>query len=140
MINKLYKLKQQQINQQLLLKHQIVSKIDDIENEFNQTNHSYHNATIDVIGAISDFRVLEIHKETMKEHMIKLLQQKEHLLRKIELYNETIVVLNKESEQFNYLLQEEAKEKFKIINKQEDLVASEYMQVKYLAKSTRKGY
>jgi len=137
MINKLYKLKQQQINQQLLLKQQIVAKIDDIESEFNKTNYSYHNATIDVIGAISDFRVLEIHKETMKEHMIKLLQKKEHLMRQIEMYDETIVVLNKESEQFNYIIQEEKKEKIKMINKQEEIVASEYMQVKYLTKKDR---
>ena len=82
MIKKLYNLKQQQINQQLLLKQQLVSKIDDIDKEFNKTNYSYHHATIDVIGAISDFRVLEIHKETMKEHMIKLLQKKSILLDK----------------------------------------------------------
>jgi hypothetical protein len=132
MIKKLYKLKQQQINQQLLLKQQLVSKIDDIDKEFNKTNYSYHHATIDVIGAISDFRVLEIHKETMKEHMIKLLQQKEHLTRQIETFDETIVALNKESEQFNYLLQEQVKQKIKQTNKQEELVASEYMQVQYM--------
>jgi hypothetical protein len=132
MIKKLHKLKQQQINQQLLLKQQLVSKIDDIDKEFNKTNYSYHHATIDVIGAISDFRVLEIHKETMKEHMIKLLQKKEHLTRQIETFDETIVALNKESEQFNYLLQEQVKQKIKQTNKQEELVASEYMQVQYM--------
>jgi len=132
MIKKLHKLKQQQINQQLLLKQQLISKIDDIDKEFNKTNYSYHHATIDVIGAISDFRVLEIHKETMKEHMIKLLQKKEHLTRQIETFDEAIVALNKESEQFNYLLQEQVKQKIKQTNKQEELVASEYMQVQYM--------
>ena len=35
MIEKIYKLKQQQINQQILLKQQLVSKIDYINKELN---------------------------------------------------------------------------------------------------------
>ena len=63
MITKLYKLKQQQINQQVLLKQQSLSKINEIEIELHNTHNALHTATLDVMGAISDFRVLQIHKE-----------------------------------------------------------------------------
>ena len=132
MIDQLYKLKQQQINQQVLLKQQATSKINDIDNELNLTNTKLHTTGVDIMGAISDFRVLEIHKETMKEHIIKLSQNKEHLKKQIEHYDGIIINLNKESEQFNYILQEMKREKLKEIEKQEEIVASEYMQAKYV--------
>ncbi len=132
MIDKLYKLKQQQINQQVLLKQQSLSKINDIDIELQNTHNAYHSATLDVMGAISDFRVLQIHKETMKEHMIKLSQNKAALQKQVDYYDNNIVGLNKESEQFNYILQENKKEKMKKIEKDEELVASEYMQAKYI--------
>ena len=132
MIDKLYKLKQQQINQQVLLKQQALSKINDIDIELTDTNIQLHSATVDVLGAISDFRVLQIHKETMKEHIIKLNQKKEHLKKQIEYYDDIIVVLNKESEQFNYILQENKKIKLKEQLKFEELVAAEYMQSKFV--------
>ena len=132
MIKKLFKLKQQQINQQVLLKQQSQSKIDDIDEELFKTNVSLNSATVDIMGAISDFRVLQIHKETMKEHIIKLSQSKAQLKKQIEHYNNIIIALNKESEQFNYILQEEKKQKLKDISKQEELVSSEYMQSKFI--------
>jgi hypothetical protein len=84
------------------------------------------------MGAISDFRVLQIHKDTMKEHMIQLGRKKLHYLQQVEHYNNIIIDLNKESEQFNYILQEQKKEKLKQIIKQEELASSEYMQVKHI--------
>jgi len=132
MIEKLYKLKQQQITQQVLLKQQALSKINDIDKELLETNTRFHTAGVEIMGAISDFRVLQIHKETMKEHMIKLAQNKEHLLKQIEYFDSIIVDLNKESEQFNYILQEIKLEKLKEIEKQEEIVSSEYMQAKYM--------
>jgi len=134
MIEKIYKLKQQQINQQVLLKQQIVAKIEDINKELSQTNHALNTASVNIMGAISDFRILQIHKDTMREHMIQLGQKKLHYLQQMEHYNTIIVDLNKESEQFNYILQEQKKEKLKNIQKQEELTSSEYMQIKYIQK------
>ena len=132
MIDQLYKLKQQQINQQVLLKQQALSKINDIDDELLLTNKKLHTTTVDIMGAISDFRVLEIHKDTMKEHMIRLSQNKEHLKKQIEHYDGIIINLNRESEQFNYILQEMKREKLKEIEKQEEIVAAEYMQAKFI--------
>jgi len=132
MINKLHKLKQQQINQQVLLKQQSLSKIDDIDIELQSTHNAYHGATLDVMGAISDFRVLQIHKDTMKEHIIQLSQKKATLKKQVEYYDTIIVSLNKESEQFNYILQEDKKKHLKKIQKDEEIIAAEYMQAKYI--------
>ena len=132
MIDKLFKLKQQQINQQVLLKQQAMSKINDIDGELITTHKSYHSATLDVMGAISDFRVLQIHKDTMKDHMIKLNQNKSKLKKQIEYYDTLIIGLNRESEQFEYILKENKKEELKRILKDEEIVASEYMQAKYI--------
>ncbi len=137
MIQKLFKLKQQQINQQVLLKQQSQSKIDDIDEKLISTHKSLNSATVDIMGAISDFRVLQIHKETMKEHIIKLSQDKARLKKQIEYYNNIIIGLNKESEQFNYILQEEKRAKAKEIIKQEEIVSSEFMQSKFI--ETKKG-
>lgn len=134
MIDQLYKLKQQQINRQLQLKQQAMSKIDDIDKDLEQTDKNLHGATVDVMGAISDFRVLEIHKATMKEHIVKLNKSKEMLKKQIAEYDKAIVELNKESEQFNFILQEQKKEELKQLLKDEELVASEYMQSKYAGK------
>ncbi len=132
MIDKLFNLKQKQINQQILLKQQVLSKVEDIDKELISTNHSLNSATVNVMGAISDFRVLQIHKETMKEHMVKLGEKKMYYLKQIEQFDNIIVSLNRESEQFNYILQEQKKAKLKEITKQEEIVASEYMQTKYM--------
>ena len=137
MIDKLYKLKQQQINQQILQKQLIIAKIDDIDKELGLTHHNIHSVSIDVIGAISDFRILEIHKNTMKEHIVKLNRQKEELKKQLLIYDKKILELNKESEQFNYILQEQKKELLKEITKQEELVTSEYVQAKFFAESKK---
>ena len=137
MINKLYKLKQQQINQQVLLKQQALSKIDDLDRELYSTNHALHSASVDIMGAISDFRVLQIHKDTMKDHMIKLAQKKAELKKKVDYYDKIIVELNKESEQFNYILQEEKKAKAKELIKQEELVTAEYVQAQFIKESKK---
>ena len=134
MIDKLYKMTEQQINQQVLQKQQLLSKVDELNTELSRTIHDLKSATVNIMGAISDFRVLEIHKATMKDKIVQLGQQKLGLLQKIDQYDQKIIALNRESEQFNYILQEQKKEKLKEINKQEELAASEYMQVKYIQK------
>ena len=137
MIDKLYNLKKKQINQQVLLKQQSISKIEEIDLELHNTHNAFHSATLDVMGAISDFRVLQIHKDTMKDHMIKLTQKKIKLKQQVEYYDQIILSLNKESEQFNYILEENKKIKLKKIQKDEEVVAAEYMQAKYIQNKGR---
>ncbi len=133
MINKLYKLKKLQTNQQMQQRQQILSNILTIDEDIAITTKNISSATVQTIGAISDFKVLEIHKNTMKNHIFKLNKQKVHYLREVERYNKIIIELNKETEQFKYIKQQQEKEKFKKEIKAEEEAASEYVQSKWLA-------
>ena len=73
-----------------------------------------------------------MHKDTMRLHIQKLLNRKNSLLSQIANLVNEIVELQKESEQFKYILDEEKKEKFKKILAAEEEAASEYVQSKYI--------
>jgi hypothetical protein len=133
MINKLYKLKKMQTNQQMQERQQILSNISTIDNDVELTLKNISSATVQTIGAISDFKILEIHKNTMRNHIFKLNQQKSNYLREVERYNKIILELNKETEQFKYIKQQQEKEKFKKLIKDEEEAASEYVQSKWMA-------
>ena len=139
MIQKLCKLKQQQIDQQLLLKQQVLSKIDDIDKELVESNYQFENARIQPYGRVSDVVSLQLYKEDIKNYMVKLHKTKIELKKTLEYFDKTIMALNKEYEQFNYLLEEQKREKLKQIQKDEDLVASEYMQVKFIQNMQKNG-
>jgi len=133
MINKLYKLKKMQTNQQMQQRQQILSNIAAIDDDIELTHKNISTATVQTIGAIGDFKVLEIHKNTMRNHIFKLNQQKSHYLKEVERYNKIIIELNKETEQFKYIKQQQEKEKFKKLIKVEEEAASEYVQSKWMA-------
>ena len=133
MIKKLYNLKKMQTDQKVLEKAQLMSKITDIENEIVLTNNQMVTATVNKFGAISDFSVLQIHKNTMKSYIMKLQASKRKLESQVEELSEVIVELQKEREKFDYLVKEEKKRKFKALLKAEEEEAAEYMQSKYIA-------
>lgn len=133
MFNKLFKLKKMQADQKILEKMQLISRIRDIENEVTLTNQQMVTTTVSKFGAISDFSILQIHKNTMKLHIIKLENEKKNLENNIKKLDEVIIELNKEKEKFDYLLKEEKKRKFKELLKAEEEEASEFMQSKYIA-------
>lgn len=133
MIKKLYNLKKMQTDQKVMEKSGLLSQIQNIENEVEFTNSQITTTTVSKFGAISDFAVLEIHKNTMKSHIIKLEQKKRRLLKEVVKIEEEIVELRKEKEKFDYLVKEEKKRKFKELLKAEEEEASEYMQSKYIA-------
>jgi hypothetical protein len=139
MIQKLCKLKQQQIDQQLSLKQQVISKIDDIDKELVESNYQFENARIQLHGRLSDVVSLQLYKENIKDYMIELHKTKIELKKTLEYFDKTIMILNKEYEQFNYLLKEQKIKKLKQIQKDEDLVASEYMQVKFIQNMQKSG-
>jgi len=133
MIKKLYNLKKLQIDQRLAEKSQLLSRINEIENEVFETNNQIVMTSVNKHGAISDFAILQLHKDTMKLHISKLEREKKQLESQVEALMEVIIELQKESEQFDYLLKEEKKRKFKEMIKAQDEEAAEYMQSKYIA-------
>ena len=132
MIDKLYNLKKNQTNQRLMEKSQLELQIEKIEHEISLTQNRIDSATVEKFGAISDFTILTMHKNTMKMHIGKLNEEKRKLILQVESLVKEIIELQKESEQFKYILEEAKKEAFLKILKTEEEASTEYMQRKYI--------
>ena len=61
-------------------KAQLESNIQKIEIEIALTQNKIDTATVQKHGAISDFMILTIHKNTMKIHIQKLNEEKNNLI------------------------------------------------------------
>ena len=136
MIKKLYKLKKNQTDQKLMQKAQLMSKIEKIDIEIALTKNRIDTASVEKHGAISDFMILTIHKNTMRSHILKLNNEKKGLNLEIEKVIKEIIELQKETEQFAYILEEERKEAIKKILLAEEEASTEYMQSKYINERT----
>ena len=135
MIEKLYKLKKNQTDQKLMQKAQIMSKIEQLDIEIVLTQNRIDTASVEKHGAISDFMILTIHKNTMKMHIQKLNNEKNTLYFQAENLTKDIIELQKEAEQFSYILEEERKELMKRILAAEEEASTEYIQSKYISKN-----
>lgn len=113
-------------------KAQIQSEIEKIDTEILLTKNSIDTATVQQFGAISDFTILTIHKNTMRAHIKKLEGNKVILNEKLETLIAEIIELQKETEQFAYLLDEE-KEAIKKLLLAEQEASEEYIQSKYIS-------
>lgn len=131
MINKLYKLKKMQLEQQLMLKQQLLAKLFEIENEIEKINLDLTSVSVEKFGAIGDFKILAIHKNAMKHKKMLLENNKQNLIMQIENFNIKIVDFQKEVEKYDYLLKVELKKKIKEEIKAEEMIASEFMLSKY---------
>ena len=132
MIQKLYNLKNVQLEQQLVQKRQLMSKIFDIDEKIGRTSHSLSTATVKLFGSIGDFKVLAIHKNSMKYEIEKLEREKKVLQNQIAQYDIAIMNFQKELEQYGYILKQESKKRMKKEEKNEEMVASEYVQAKWM--------
>ena len=132
MIEKLYNLKKNQTDLKLMEKAQLEAKLEKIDLEVKLTKNQIDTATVQKHGAISDFMILTIHKNTMRSHILKLNQEKKVLNLQVENVIKQIIELQKETEQFAYILDEERKEAIKKILLAEEEASTEYMQSKYI--------
>jgi chromosome segregation ATPase len=133
MIKKLYNLKQLQTDQKIAQKGKVQAQIDAIELEIEQTSKQMATTSVDKTGAISDFAILQMHKNTMKAHIVQLNSRKRVLEKQLDKLNEELKELLKESEQFKYMLEEQKKlELIEMIKKEEEQTA-EFVQSKYIA-------
>lgn len=114
-------------------KAQLLSRIEQIDIEILLTQNRIDTASVEKHGAISDFMILTIHKNTMKMHIQKLNKEKVLLNMDVELLLKDIIELQKEAEQFSYILEEEKKEAIKKILLAEEEASSEYIQSKYIS-------
>ena len=133
MIDQLFNLKKTQTDQRLMQKGQLLSKIERIDAEVLITKTQMDTATVQKFGAISDFAVLQMHKNTMKLHISKLEIQKKSLQVELDLLIKDIIELQKETEQFGYILEEQRQEAIKRMLVAEEEEANEYIQSKYIS-------
>lgn len=132
MIDKLYKLKKTQTDRKISEQGNVQNQINNIEDEITKTNISISTTSVTRHGAISDFSVLQIHKNTMKIHVTKLENKKNLLVSQLAKILEEVIELQKETEQFGYIVEEERKEALKKMLLAEEEAATEYMQSKYI--------
>lgn len=133
MINQLYNLKKTQTDQKLMQKAQLLNQFEKIESEILLTTNQINSASVNKYGAISDFMILTIHKNTMKSHIKELEKEKAVLKEQLDILNEEIIELQKETEQFGYLLEEQKKLALAQILKNEQEASEEYIQSKYIS-------
>lgn len=132
MIEKLYNLKKTQTDQKLMAKGQLQSRIQKIDAEIMFTQNKIDTATLQRFGSVSDFSILAMHKNTMKKHISELQREKDKLNIELEALVEEIVELQKEMEQFGYILEEEKREALKKLLLAEQEASEEYIQSKYI--------
>ena len=132
LIEKLYNLKKNQTDQKLMQKSQLESKIEKLNVEITLTQNNIATVSVERFGAISDFTILTMHKNTMKMHIQKLNNEKNNINLQVENIIKEIIELQKETEQFGYILDEERKEKMKKILLEEEEASNEYIQSKYI--------
>lgn len=134
MIDQLYNLKKTQTDQKLMQKSLLSSKIERLDAEILITKTQIDSASVQKFGAISDFAVLEMHKNTMRLHIKDLEKKKSTLNADLELLVKDIIELQKETEQYGYILEEQKQEAIKKMLLAEEEEANEYIQSKYISR------
>lgn len=132
LINKLYNLKKTQTEQKLIEKATLEQEVYQIDEDMGEINHRINTATVEKLGSISDFMILAMHKDSLRFEVKKLLNKKNQLLKKIDDIFLEIIELQKESEQYKYILDEEKERKRKEVLHLELLESEEFIQSKYI--------
>ncbi|WP_148623408.1 hypothetical protein [Aliarcobacter cryaerophilus] len=132
MIQKLYNLKKTQTEQKLIEKSSLEQEVYKLDEEVGNLNHRINTATVEKLGSISDFMILAMHKDSLRFEVKKLLSKKNQLLKKIDDIFVEIIELQKESEQYKYILDEEREQKRKDALHFEILESEEFIQSKYI--------
>ena len=132
MITKLYNLNKSKQEQNIILKQKLLSNLKIIEEKIISIDESLSKDSVEKFGAIGDFKLLAIHKNTMKYDKNKLINKKNNLNRQINKYDIIIKNYEKEIEKYSYLINEQKKQKMKKLVKYDEEIASEYMQAKYI--------
>lgn len=132
MIEQLYNLKKSQTEQKLIEKANLEQEIYKIDETIASLTKDINTATVQKLGSISDFMVLAMHKDSLRFEMSRLFALKNSLLEKVESLILEIIELQKESEQYKYILDEEKEEKKRAELHDEMLLNEEFIQSKYI--------
>jgi chromosome segregation ATPase len=138
MILKLYNLNKSQLEQNLMKKQQVVNQIHNLNSKIDELNDSILKMSVNKLGAIGDFKLLAIHKNTMNYEKEKLKVRKITLQNEMNKIDNIINNFQKEIEKYSYLLKKEKKEKIKELEKYDENIAFEYIQSQFSSKSRSK--
>ena len=122
-----------QLDQELVAKQAFVAQGFECDTKIQELQDELNTAGVKAFGSIGDFKVLAIHKDSIKFEQNQIKNQKRLIEQKIQVHNQKIVELNKELEQYKYLIEVDKKEKRKQEEKNEELVASEFVQARWAA-------
>jgi hypothetical protein len=134
MILKLYNLSKLQLNQNIIKQNIIKSKINEIDKKIDDLETQLSRVSVEKYGAIGDFKLLALHKNTLRYEKSILCSHKNILNKDLIKYDKIIIKYQKDIEKYRYLLSEEEKQKTKKIQIYEESIANEYVQSKYINK------
>ena len=132
MFSKLYELKKIQTDKKVMEKVQVENEIERIDLEIMLLREKINTASVDRYGAISDFAILTMHKDSLRVDIKRLEEEKRLYFNDLEEIKKELVEVQKEQEQFAYLVEEEKKMKIAKILKDEQEQADEFIQSKYI--------
>lgn len=132
MFKKLYELKKIQTDKKVMERVQVENEIERIDLEIMLLQQKINTATVDKFGAISDFAILTMHKDSLRLDIKNLQEQKKLYYNDLEEIKKELVEVQKEQEQFAYLVEEEKKLKIAKMLKDEQEQADEFIQSKYI--------
>lgn len=132
MIQKLFDLKELQIEQHLLLRQQFVSKQSDLKENIALLQVEINTRSVELLGAIRDFQMLEMHKQSLKELIRQMNKEVQMCEEQIQIQNQMIATLMHEKEQFKYILDTQKNEKIKKTLKDFEEQSSELIQYRYI--------
>jgi len=138
MILKLYNLNKLKLEQNISLKQRLKVKLHEIDLEIDSIVTSLNTTGVERYGAISDFKLLAMHKNKLKHDISLLNLEKDKVNKDILKYDKIIVQYQKEMEKYDYLVKEEKKLKRKKLEKYDEDIASEYIQARYIKNMIKK--
>lgn len=134
MIKQLYKLSKSNLERYLSKQSRLKNEILDIDEKLQDINNSINTMTIQKFGAIGDFKLLAIHKNTLKYNYQQHLTTKNSLENQLQQLTKQIKQYQQEKERYKYLLQVETKKQRLKILRDEEKVANEYTQYLFTQK------
>ncbi len=131
MVEKLYKLRKSQRDLKILEKSRLLIQISDIEDKIDEIENEINTVSVDKFGMMSDFMVLQIHKNHLRDLEENLFHEKLDLNDLVENVEDEIKYLQQEKEKYSYLVDLQVQEKMQKMIKTDEEFADEYMQSKY---------
>jgi flagellar biosynthesis chaperone FliJ len=130
LVDKLYDLKNKELEQLMASRANVVHQRSKIDEEIASIRHAINTTSIDRYGVISDFAVLQMHKNTLKNEIAKLIQERLKLDEMMHELEEQLKEIYKHVEQFKYLKEQEKLKRNREKQRLEEKSLDEFVQTR----------